>query len=104
MKTIATKFAESKPRLYGSFILTLAVVLALIGRHFLGSRIFFMAFFVLTGVAVTGAFYMTFGSKAHRWFAKRTFEEQLSWKHLCINVSLGLFIYILASLLDWILR
>ena len=94
-------FLERRPRLFGLAV-TLAIVLGLLGWHFIASRIPFPWILSLVGYGIIGAFYIAFGFNFHRWFTMRSFPDKLSWKQLCLDVSLGLFIYVSASLLDWI--
>jgi hypothetical protein len=107
MHSIVKNFCERRPRFYGFIILTLAVVLGLLfdwfSQHFFASGIHMLSLLGLTSLGVIGAFYFAFGHNANRWFAKRSIQDRLSWKQVCLAVGLGLFIYILASLLDWIL-
>ncbi len=98
------RFSEHRPRLFEFLAVTLAIVLGLLGWDFIISAIPFIWILLLTGSVIIGAFYIAFGFSAHRWFMMRSIQDRLSWKQVCLDVSLGLFIYISASLLDWILR
>ena len=103
MKSIETRFSERRPRLLGFLALSLAVGL-LLGQHFSASRISYPLLLLLTGLAVVGALYIAFGHSFHRWFLKRTILERLSWRQVCLDVSLGLFICISSGLLEKVLR
>jgi len=104
MHSIIRRFSERMPRLYGFLSLISAIILGLLEKHFIASGIPFICILVLTGLGVVGALYIAFGLNARRWLIARSIQDRLSWKNVCLDVSFGLFIYILASFLDWILR
>ena len=98
------RFSEQWPRFYGFVALVLAIILGFLGWHFVVPGIPFIWILLLTGFGIMGALYLSFGFSAHRWFMMRPIRDRLSWKQICLDVSLGLLIYVSARLLDSLLN
>jgi hypothetical protein len=101
-------FSERRPRVYGFFMVAVAVALGFVGQRVAAAAVAFLVHLLAAGYGAGGLSYLAFGSQAHIWDAR--FQERfwplakLSWLQACTLITLGLGLLSITGALYWLLR